>query len=109
MPEENGLLFKNHLSFCNRYLPPYTSFLPIVDGKCFPIEEKTRSKSKNILDYLLFSQLTYLAMFVILICITEREKIKEDPVNFNLLSIVVEVIRLAPNFLKFHFLVSNFC
>ncbi|XP_027073030.2 sodium transporter HKT1-like isoform X1 [Coffea arabica] len=75
------------------YLPPYTSFLPIKDGKCFPAtEKKTRAKRKNILDYLLFSQLTYLVLFVILICITEREKLKEDPLNFNLLSIVVEVI-----------------
>ncbi|XP_027174685.1 sodium transporter HKT1-like [Coffea eugenioides] len=75
------------------YLPPYTSFLPIKDGKCFPAtEKKTRAKRKNILDYLLFSQLTYLVLFVILICITEREKLNEDPLNFNLLSVVVEVI-----------------
>ncbi|KAL3534931.1 hypothetical protein ACH5RR_003392 [Cinchona calisaya] len=75
------------------YLPPYISFLPIKDGKCFPTtEENTRTKRKNIFDHLLLSQQTYLVLFVILICITEREKMKEDPLNFNLLSIIVEVI-----------------
>jgi hypothetical protein len=30
---------------------------------------------------------------VIAICVTERRKLKEDPLNFNVLSIVVEVVR----------------
>jgi hypothetical protein len=34
-----------------------------------------------------------LTIFVITICITEKTKLKEDPLNVNLLIIVVEVVR----------------
>lgn len=40
-----------------------------------------------------FSPLTFLVPFVIFICMTERDKLKEDPLNFNVLSIALEVIR----------------
>ncbi|KAI5659315.1 hypothetical protein M9H77_28108 [Catharanthus roseus] len=81
------------------YLPPYTRFLPIEDDDCHSENEKSKRKNKgnNILEQLLFSQLTYLAIFIILICITEKEKMKEDPLNFNLLSIVVEVVSAYGN------------
>ncbi|KAK6945210.1 Cation transporter [Dillenia turbinata] len=75
------------------YLPPYTSFLPIKDK-----EEASRyggEKKKRrgkLLENLAFSQLSYLVIFVILVCITERKKLKEDPLNFDVLNIVLEVI-----------------
>jgi hypothetical protein len=74
-----------------RYLPPYTSFLPVKDDE--EIYKKKRNRRGKLLENILFSQLSYLAIFIILVCITERQKLKEDPLNFSLLNIVVEVVR----------------
>lgn len=80
------------------YLPPYTSLVPINEDSGNdndPISKgKIRSQRRDILHCLMFSQsqLTCLIIFIILICITERDKMKKDPLNFNLMSIVVEVI-----------------
>lgn len=52
------------------------------------------------MENLVFSQLSYLAIFVSMICITEREKMKEDPLNFNVLNIVVEVVRYRHSLTK---------
>uniref|UniRef100_A0A0E0DI19 Uncharacterized protein n=1 Tax=Oryza meridionalis TaxID=40149 RepID=A0A0E0DI19_9ORYZ len=74
------------------YLPPYTTW--------FPFEENSTTKDSNaenqgirLLESTVLSQLSYLTIFVIAICITERRKLKEDPLNFSVLSIVVEVVR----------------
>lgn len=77
----------NSLMHACRYLPPYTSFLPIKKGG----DEKM--KEAKIMKNLKFSQLSYLVIFIIIICVTERKRIKEDPLNFNVLSITLEVIR----------------
>ncbi|CAI9099130.1 OLC1v1035901C2 [Oldenlandia corymbosa var. corymbosa] len=83
------------------YLPPYTCFLPTEDAKTSSTEadeaETATDRKRNIISYLFFSQLTYLAIFIILVCIAEREKLKEDPLNFSLLNIVVEVISAYRN------------
>ncbi|OMP09025.1 Cation transporter [Corchorus olitorius] len=80
------------------YLPPYTSFLPSKYGKEDSVEGKASQKQgRSILEWLLFSQLSYLAIFIILVCITERDKIKEDPLNFNVLNITIEVISAYGN------------
>ncbi|XP_057501080.1 sodium transporter HKT1-like [Actinidia eriantha] len=74
------------------YLPPYTSFFPTEKA---PTNEK--NSRKKFMDYVLFSPLSYLAIFIILICITEREKLKEDPLNFNVLNITLEVVSAYGN------------
>ncbi|XVE98874.1 hypothetical protein REPUB_Repub03eG0146600 [Reevesia pubescens] len=81
------------------YLPPYTSFLGIKSNEQHPSEkcEKIRKRRGKMVENLIMSQLSYLAIFVILICITERQKMKEDPLNFNVLNIVVEVISAYGN------------
>ncbi|GLT97419.1 hypothetical protein SLE2022_149860 [Rubroshorea leprosula] len=75
------------------YLPPYTSFIPIDKDK----RNQEKKRKAKFVENLIFSQLSYLAIFVILICITERKKIKEDPLNFNVLNIVIEVISAYGN------------
>ncbi|XP_074310381.1 sodium transporter HKT1 [Silene latifolia] len=78
------------------YFPPYTSFLPIgyqqQEEDIQSIKSRKMYKKKNIIQNLIFSQLSYLTIFVILICFTERKSLKDDPLNFNVLNIVFEVI-----------------
>ncbi|KAE8673910.1 Sodium transporter HKT1 [Hibiscus syriacus] len=81
------------------YLPPRTSFVPTKYQKK---ESKQACKSeaeegRSILESVMFSNLSYLTIFVILICITERHKLKEDPLNFNVLNITLEVISAYGN------------
>ncbi|XP_058188853.1 sodium transporter HKT1-like [Rhododendron vialii] len=73
------------------YLPPRTSFFPTRE------EKSTKTNNKKFVDYLLFSKLSYLAIFITLICITERDKLKEDPLNFNVLNITLETISAYGN------------
>ncbi|KAF8021460.1 hypothetical protein BT93_G1793 [Corymbia citriodora subsp. variegata] len=82
------------------YLPPYTSFLPAKSAKRLPGNGKQRKPKRGyklLLENLKFSQLSYLAIFIVMVCITERKKMKEDPLNFNVLNIVVEVISAYGN------------
>lgn len=79
-----------------RYLPPYTSFLPAKGGQELPGKGKRRKPKRSyklLLENLVLSQLSYLAIFIIMVCIIETKMMKEDPLNFNVLNIVVEVIR----------------
>ncbi|BFG14379.1 hypothetical protein CerSpe_006530 [Prunus speciosa] len=80
------------------YLPPYTTFLPTTSD----CEDSASAKGipnprKTLVESLIFSKLSYLAMFIILICITEREKMKEDPLNFSVLNVIIEVISAYGN------------
>lgn len=42
---------------------------------------------------LFVSQLSFLAICVFLISITESQKLRQDPLNFNVLNITLEVVR----------------
>ncbi|KAL5208473.1 hypothetical protein ABZP36_032908 [Zizania latifolia] len=73
------------------YLPGYTMFLPRYDDEYSKAE--MRNNRKRQLENWIFSQISYLAIFVMLICITERESVTTDPLNFNIFSILFEVVR----------------
>ncbi|CAL5186344.1 unnamed protein product [Lathyrus oleraceus] len=75
------------------YLPPYTTFLPVRDHTNIDVKRD----QKSLVECLVFSQLSYLVIFIILICITERQSLKEDPLNFNVLNITLEVISAYGN------------
>ncbi|KAL3825566.1 hypothetical protein ACJIZ3_021595 [Penstemon smallii] len=84
------------------YLPPYTSFIPVKDKQNQINEEKIKKRKNKtkvsiIAENLIFSQLGYLVIFIILICITERQSLKQDPINFNVLNITFEVISAYGN------------
>ncbi|KAJ4842481.1 hypothetical protein Tsubulata_001840 [Turnera subulata] len=79
------------------YLPPYTSFLPRGDVKPPPKLHKKKGNGRKLVDYLLFSPVSYLFIFTMLICVTERQKMKEDPLNFSLFNIVIEVVSAYGN------------
>ncbi|XP_057768485.1 sodium transporter HKT1-like [Salvia miltiorrhiza] len=82
------------------YLPPYTSYLPIEKGENISTSgggAKNTRKIKKIRDHIIFSQLTYLTIFVILVCITEKHKMRNDPLNFNVFNIIIEVISAYGN------------
>lgn len=79
------------------YLPPYTTWFPLEESSSTKGDRPKESQGIRWLKSSVLSQLSYLAVFVIAICITEREKLKEDPLNFNLLSIVVEVVSAYGN------------
>jgi hypothetical protein len=80
------------LIIASRYLPPYTTWFPF-DENTTTRDNSTGSQGIRFLKSTVLSQLSYLTVFVIAICITERRKLKEDPLNFNVLSIIVEVVR----------------
>ncbi|KAJ1272680.1 hypothetical protein BS78_06G221600 [Paspalum vaginatum] len=78
------------------YLPPYTTWFPFEENPTTKDHSRAR-QGMRLLKSTVLSQLSYLTIFVIAICITERTKIKEDPLNFNVLSIVVEVVSAYGN------------
>ncbi|RZC71903.1 hypothetical protein C5167_035069 [Papaver somniferum] len=82
------------------YLPPYTSFLPLINDERSIIgccDQRKKRRRRTLVDNLLFSQLSYLVMFIVLICIIERNKLKDDPLNFNVFNITIEVISAYGN------------
>nr|GMC65005.1 sodium transporter HKT1 [Ipomoea batatas] len=89
--------FLKKFFFCYRYLQPETTFLPIRDEDNNSKIEGFSPKKINTIEKILLSPLGNLAIFTILICITEREKMKEDPLNFSVLHIVFEVISAYGN------------
>jgi len=75
-----------------RYMPPLTTFAPPNgDGKTE--DEKVVPKHESLLLNLVFSQLGCNIIFVIVACITERRRLRNDPLNFSMFNMIFEVIR----------------
>ncbi|KAG9449289.1 hypothetical protein H6P81_009254 [Aristolochia fimbriata] len=66
------------------YLPPYTSFLPVS-------EPRKNDRKLGWMKSLVLSPISYLSLCVILISLTENSKMREDPINFSVLNVVLEV------------------
>ncbi|KAK4370125.1 hypothetical protein RND71_009600 [Anisodus tanguticus] len=80
------------------YLPPYTSFVPVKGVEETPEEAVGESKGRGkVAESLILSQLSYLFLFIVVICIIERKRMKDDPLNFNVLNITLEVISAYGN------------
>ncbi|KAG5594477.1 hypothetical protein H5410_035709 [Solanum commersonii] len=78
------------------YLSSNTTFLP-VDNYEEKSEKMKKSKGRSLMDYILLSQPSCLVIFTILICVVEKDKMKNDPLNFNVLNILFEVISAYGN------------
>ncbi|ONK70615.1 uncharacterized protein A4U43_C05F35590 [Asparagus officinalis] len=106
-----GLILVQALLFCcmewgspgldgRRYLPAHTTFLPVEKiGKGIKKDagDEEGKEEESFVEKLIFSQLSYLSIFTIIICITERRQMSRDPLNFNVLNIVFEVISAYGN------------
>ncbi|KAL3745818.1 hypothetical protein ACJRO7_014861 [Eucalyptus globulus] len=83
------------------YLPPYTSFAPekyhqkVVLGR--PTGNAAHHQSSTLGGYFMLSQISYLVICVVGVCITERRAMVDDPLNFSALNIAVEVISAYGN------------
>lgn len=86
-----SLLTDNQLA-C-RYLPSDASFLTANADNQPLTDKKTNSISRALWRNFTVNKLSCLAMFTFLACITERKSISSDPLNFNIFSIVFEIIR----------------
>ncbi|KAJ8447424.1 hypothetical protein Cgig2_019418 [Carnegiea gigantea] len=78
------------------YLPSNASFLPIGDQQEEASENRGGSKN-TIVENIILCPLAYLAIFIFVICVTERKSMRDDPLNFSLLNIVVEVVSAYGN------------
>ncbi|CAD5191781.1 unnamed protein product [Musa acuminata subsp. malaccensis] len=72
------------------YLPPYTCFLPREDDRRLLEDGETSRRTTGL--GLILSPLSSIAIFTIIICITERRQMSRDPLNFSVLNVVVEVV-----------------
>ncbi|XP_073047109.1 sodium transporter HKT1-like [Primulina eburnea] len=79
------------------YLPPYARFVPVEEAPKNGGGNLRRKRFDGFWERIMLSPLIYLAIFVFSICVTEREKIKRDPLNFNVFNIVFEVISAYGN------------
>ncbi|MCD7471409.1 Sodium transporter hkt1 [Datura stramonium] len=80
------------------YFPPYTSFMPVKGVVENPEELFGEKQGRGkVAENLILSQLSYLFIFIVLICITEKKGMKDDPLNFNVLNITLEVISAYGN------------
>ncbi|KAK1317475.1 Cation transporter HKT2 [Acorus calamus] len=80
------------------FLPAYTSFLPLVGGKEGDLDKQRNKKGRRrAIEILYLSHVSYIVIFVIIVCIIERKKMRDDPVNFSLLNVIFEVVSAYGN------------
>uniref|UniRef100_A0A0D9ZQE2 HKT11 transporter n=1 Tax=Oryza glumipatula TaxID=40148 RepID=A0A0D9ZQE2_9ORYZ len=85
------------------YLPSDASFLTANADNQPLTDKKTNSISRALWRNFTVNKLSCLAMFTFLACITERKSISSDPLNFNIFSIVFEIIRQQTEITPFYF------
>ncbi|CAL5040996.1 unnamed protein product [Urochloa decumbens] len=78
------------------YLPPLTTFAP-PNGDDKTKDEKVTPEHGSWVLNLAFSQLVCNVIFVIVVCITERRRLRNDPLNFSTLNMIFEVISAYGN------------
>ncbi|KAL5729891.1 hypothetical protein ACHQM5_002782 [Ranunculus cassubicifolius] len=76
------------------YLPPYTSFLPNKDNRQQTLSHENK---RHLGENLLLSPPSYLTIFLVIICMTERNEMKRGPLNFSLFNLIIEVISAYGN------------
>ncbi|KAJ0240931.1 Sodium transporter HKT1 [Hirschfeldia incana] len=79
------------------YLPPYTLFMPFVENNKKEGECDSKNEKKLKKNGIYVSQLAFLVICVLLISITESQKIRRDPLNFSILNISLEVVSAYGN------------
>ncbi|KAL1209617.1 Sodium transporter HKT1 [Cardamine amara subsp. amara] len=81
------------------YLPPYTLFMPLTEEQIENIEgdDDSRNEKEVRKSMILVSQLSLLMISIFLVSFTERQKLQQDPLNFNVLNITFEVISAYGN------------
>nr|BAE44385.1 high-affinity potassium transporter [Phragmites australis] len=78
------------------YLPSSTTFAPPNrDDK--RKDDKVVPKRRSLVQNLAFSQLGCNIIFVMVVCITERRRLRNDPLNFSTLNMIFEVISAYGN------------
>ncbi|KAJ1260726.1 hypothetical protein BS78_10G254500 [Paspalum vaginatum] len=78
------------------YLPSSTTFVPPNEDNKTK-DEKVVPKQGSLVQRLAFSQLGCNIIFVMVACITERRRLRNDPVNFSTLNMIFEVISAYGN------------
>ncbi|CAM0909717.1 unnamed protein product [Alopecurus aequalis] len=78
------------------YLPSSATFAPTSDGTKTNNENK-KGKRWSSVENFAFSQLGCNIIFVIVACITERRRLRSDPLNFSTLNMIFEVISAYGN------------
>ena len=76
-----------------RYLPSGTSFLTTRGGSQTLTDKTENPNSRPMWKKFVITKPAFLAIFTILACITERESMSTDPLNFSIFSVIFEVIR----------------
>ncbi|CAN6868160.1 unnamed protein product [Brassica oleracea] len=85
--------------YSSTYLPPYTLFMPLTTIEKYKeeVEGHTGNEGKRKKTGFFVSQLSFLAICVFFISITESQNLRRDPLNFNILNITLEVISAFGN------------